>query len=369
LSGICVPGNAVTLMGSGLSPLSDTNGMVTVAEEMPDRYEVAVTECRWNDSAYPGPDGAADPAYLAVPPVLSGAVSNWVEGCAGLAGTPSVREAVKRVEDYFATNFSYRLDVQMKPKPDPLVDFMARREGFCIHFASAAALMFRSRGIPARVIGGFACGEWNSWLARWVVREREGHAWAEVWDAAEGRWLLVEATPPGSRPEDLAKPGKMRLVLDLLSSGWKRVVFWLKNVNVLAFVAEAGAALFFFLWSVVWSPAGMVLLAGGVGVFWWRWRLLRGKPAKEERLRAELTQAVRGLVRRTVPERLRRRENESWDLWLKRVEPALTEEAFTELRAWIEGYQHLRYRTRLDVSTANDWLARVRRAERTRAAK
>ncbi len=111
----------------------------------------------------------------------------------------------------------------------------------------------------------------------------------------------------------------MRLVIDLLSSGWKRVVFWLKNVNVLAFIAEAGAALFLFLW-------------------------------------------------RTVPERLHRRENESWDLWLQRVEPALTAEAFAELHAWIEGYQRLRYRTRLDASVAQEWLTRVRSAGRTSAA-
>ncbi len=112
LAGICVPGNAVMLMGAGLSPLADTNGMVTVAEEMPERYQVGVTDCHWSDSAYPGPDGSGDPAYRAVPPALAGAVSNWVVACAGLTEPQTVREAVKRVEDYFATNFSYRLDAR-----------------------------------------------------------------------------------------------------------------------------------------------------------------------------------------------------------------------------------------------------------------
>ncbi len=364
LSGICLPGNALALTCEGLPPLADANGAVTANEAFPERYGVSVASCRLIESAYPCPDGAADPEYVGVPDKIAGAVSNWVAGCAGLADERTARGSLRRIEAYFETNFTYRLGLQMKSTPDPLVDFMKRREGSCAHFASAAALMFRWCGLPSRVVSGYVCCGWNPWLDRWVVREREGHAWVEVWDASEGRWLLADPTPPCGNPMALDKPGAVRLAFDLLLAGWKRLLFGLANVNILVVIADAGETALLFLWQTMWSLPGPVVVAGFSAIWWLRQRLRRRRLTPEERLRDELTEAMRRLGRRAVPSRLRRRLFESWDAWLRRVETELPAEVFAELRGWTESYQELRYRARLEGPAVRRWLARVRRALR-----
>jgi transglutaminase-like putative cysteine protease len=360
LHNVCLPGTAVTLACDGSPPLSDTNGTVAANGVFPAAYVLQVAPVRLIESAYPQPDGLSDPAYLEVPDVLAGAVSNWVSGCAGLADASAVPMAIRRVEDHFATNFTYRLGVQMRAGPDPLVDFMTRKEGACTLFASAAALMFRGCGIPSRVVSGYVCVGWNPWLKRWTARERDGHAWVEVWDRSSGRWLVADPTPPDGNPAAFNKPGKIRLAFDLCVAGWKRFLVYMQNTAFLVVLADAGATLFLFLWQVVWSLPGMVVLAGFGAVWWLRRRTCRLKLTPTERMRSELIQAMRKLERRGTPAHLRRRPFENWSAWLRRIGPELSPERLKALREALEGYQELRYSVTLDEPAVRAWLARMR---------
>jgi len=360
LTCFCLPGNAVTLTCDGLPPLSDTNGTVAANGAFPERYGLTVAPSHLLESAYRWPNGLSDPAYLAVPDPLAEAVSNWVAGCAGLLDAPALPVAIRRIEDHFATNFTYRLGLRMRAEPDPLVDFMARKEGACTLFASAAALMFRSCGIPSRVVSGYVCSGWNPWLKRWVVREREGHAWVEVWDRASGRWLVADPTPPDGKPAALNKPDKFRWALDLWVAGWKRFLAYLRGANFLEVLADAGENLFLFLWQVVSSLPGAVVLAGFGAVWWLRRRAFRLKLTPAERLRSELTLAMRRLERRTVAAPLRRHRAESWGAWLRRIGPELPPRRLAELSEALESYQALRYSVTLDETAARAWLARAR---------
>ena len=364
LAGFCLPGNAVTLACDGAPPVGDACGSVAAKEQLPERYELAVAPSRILESAYPWPDGLSDPAYLAVPASLSGAVSNWVAACAGLAEAPTLPEAIRRVEAHFAAAFTYRLGLRMKSAPDPLVDFMARKEGSCTLFASAAALMFRSCGVPSRVVEGFVCSGWNPWLERWVARERDGHAWVEVWDRASGRWLVADPTPPDGRPAAMEGAGKIRLALDLLAAGWKRLAGYLRKANFLEVIADAGETLFLFVWQVALSLPGAVVLLGLGAVWWLRRRARRRTLAPSERVRAELACAMERLARRSVPAHLRRRASESWSAWLLRAGPELPPARRRELRGRLAGYQALRYRAALDEEAARVWIAEARKAGR-----
>lgn len=63
--------------------------------------------------------------------------------------------------------------------------------GYCVHFATAATVLLRAAGIPARYVEGymFQCtaGE------EVTVTEKNAHAWAEYYSA--GVWKVLEATP------------------------------------------------------------------------------------------------------------------------------------------------------------------------------
>lgn len=68
-----------------------------------------------------------------------------------------------------------------------------RKEGFCEHIASAFVVLMRAMSIPARIVTGYQGGEVNNIDGFWTVRQRDAHAWSEVW--LEGRgWVRVDPT-------------------------------------------------------------------------------------------------------------------------------------------------------------------------------
>lgn len=68
-----------------------------------------------------------------------------------------------------------------------------RKTGFCEHYASAFVVLMRALDIPARVVTGYQGGSPNPIDGLWTVRQRDAHAWAEVWVAGQG-WQRVDPT-------------------------------------------------------------------------------------------------------------------------------------------------------------------------------
>ena len=68
-----------------------------------------------------------------------------------------------------------------------------RRMGFCEHIASSFVILMRALDIPARIVTGYQGGELNGVDGYWTVRQRDAHAWAEVWQAGQG-WMRVDPT-------------------------------------------------------------------------------------------------------------------------------------------------------------------------------
>ena len=54
------------------------------------------------------------------------------------------------------------------------------KKGFCGHYASLAAFMFRSVGIPARVVSGYLGGELSKDADYLSVFQYDAHAWTRV---------------------------------------------------------------------------------------------------------------------------------------------------------------------------------------------
>jgi len=92
-------------------------------------------------------------------------------------------------------------------KPDPLdlnnsVDsfLFEKRKGYCVHFASSFVLMARMVGIPARIVTGYKANLANSVENYIVIKERDAHAWAELY--IDKRWVRYETTAFASSIED-----------------------------------------------------------------------------------------------------------------------------------------------------------------------
>jgi hypothetical protein len=112
------------------------------------------------------------------------------------AETSHALATAQKIQQHFRQHFSYSLDVKLSPELDPIVDFIRhRRPAYCEYFASGMALMLRALGIPARVVGGFLVREYNGWRQQWIVRQRDAHAWVEVYDDMGQRWIGFDATP------------------------------------------------------------------------------------------------------------------------------------------------------------------------------
>lgn len=66
--------------------------------------------------------------------------------------------------------------------------------GYCTHFASAAAVLLRAAGIPARYVTGYLVDAKANTAV--TVRASDAHAWVEYWLPNHG-WQVLEATPSG----------------------------------------------------------------------------------------------------------------------------------------------------------------------------
>lgn len=83
--------------------------------------------------------------------------------------------------------------------PDPLADFLfGDRIGHCVYLSHAACLLFRARGIPARVGAGYAVdGRTRGNGGALLVRDRDAHAWPEIYLYGIG-WLPMDIAPEKS---------------------------------------------------------------------------------------------------------------------------------------------------------------------------
>ena len=85
------------------------------------------------------------------------------------------------------------------------------KKGYCVHYATAATLMYRMYGIPARYVTGFkvsadsfkenADGQWST-----AVTDSAQHAWTEIFIDNYG-WVPVDVTPAADGTMRVSYPG------------------------------------------------------------------------------------------------------------------------------------------------------------------
>ena len=105
------------------------------------------------------------------------------------------------IKEWLRDNCEYSLKAGKLPTGEDFVNyFLENRKGSCSYFASAAAIMCRYAGIPARYVEGyiikpadFPAGDAVGTISTIDVTDARGHAWVEVYLDGFG-WYPVEFT-------------------------------------------------------------------------------------------------------------------------------------------------------------------------------
>ena len=96
------------------------------------------------------------------------------------------------IAEFVQHSGEYDISTDAYPSSDYALYFLTEaHRGYCIHFATAAAALYRAAGIPARMTEGFLAFTEAGQTVE--VTGRDAHAWVEVYQDGLG-WLPVEVT-------------------------------------------------------------------------------------------------------------------------------------------------------------------------------
>jgi transglutaminase-like putative cysteine protease len=110
-------------------------------------------------------------------------------------GNLSPYNTVLAVKNYLS-QFKYVITGSNPPSGvDEVQDFLStQKTGNCTNFATAAVVLLRADGIPARLCTGYTIGSYDKSTGTFTVEAKDYHAWPEVYFPGYG-WVEFEATP------------------------------------------------------------------------------------------------------------------------------------------------------------------------------
>ena len=220
-----------------------------------------------------------------------------------------IRAAMERLR---TGGYTYTLDPGIYGQHTADEFWFDRREGFCEHIASSFVILMRALDIPARIVTGYQGGELNGVDRYWTVRQRDAHAWAEVWLQGQG-WVRVDPTsavapgrtgsldrlraPQGAIASAIGAidPGtaqRLREVWEAINNGWNQWVLNYTQGKQLDLLKNLGFE------SPSWTDLayvliGVVVLVSLVGAGWTLWERQQHDPWL--RLLARSRQRLQGL--------------------------------------------------------------------------
>jgi transglutaminase-like putative cysteine protease len=150
----------------------------------------------------PSPDGRERRQLLEVPDEIDPRVRQLALEIT--RGAPTQLVKVSKIVAYLFANHKYSYEF-IRTSQDPVSDFLLNKKaGHCQYFASAATILMRCAGVPARYASGYYAHEIAS-DGSTIVRGRDGHAWTEAYIKNVG-WIAVDATVPDGRADPNVSP-------------------------------------------------------------------------------------------------------------------------------------------------------------------
>ncbi|MDH4162536.1 MAG: transglutaminase-like domain-containing protein [Nitrospirota bacterium] len=252
--------------------------------------------------------GPPDESDLAVPKQEEPAISATESELKLSSLKPTA--ALDRVQRYFEDRFVYTLDLKSGNGAEtPLAGFLqTTRAGHCEYFATAATLLLRKAGVPARYAVGYLAHEYSSLEKAFLVRSRDAHAWVLVW--VDGSWQTFDPTPPSWVKDEQASTGLLGPAGDLWSflsfqiSKWR----WSEGSGMAAYRSYGLGAVLALVLSGAWKLRKRFRRRPGS---------VKEKEVPVPRLGSDSPfSAVERLLQATEWER---RSGETCGLWLERI--------------------------------------------------
>jgi transglutaminase-like putative cysteine protease len=277
---------AVLVQGNFQNLYKDLYGAITYQLTSPERVSYKVV----SDRSAPSPvklrqDGQSIPLeyrnYLQLPDIIDGRIAALADQIT--ADSKNRYDKAKAIETFLRSNFGYTLEQNAKGR-EPLADFLFNvRQGHCEYFATAMSVMLRTQGIPTRIVNGFHGGEYNDTADVTIVRERNAHAWVEVYFPGEDAWVTFDPTPAAGRPGEgfaAGVAGTLRKYAEALETFWIQyfVAFDGQEQRSLARAVRGGMG------QISASTSAYMDLVTGILSEWWA--EIRGAGGGQARLHA-----------------------------------------------------------------------------------
>ena len=187
-----------TLRFSGPLPIYDDVDAIYARDGLRagDTYEIVslVSEATADDLRAAGMDYPAEitERYLQLPE-YSERTRQLAEQLA--EGKDNPYDIANAIEEYLRQNLTYNENVPPPPAGRDLVDYFLfeLRQGYCTYYASAMVEMLRILDIPSRIAVGFYPADFDADLGGYLYRDRNAHAWVEVYFPQYG-WISFEPT-------------------------------------------------------------------------------------------------------------------------------------------------------------------------------
>ena len=128
--------------------------------------------------------------YTLLPKTVSNKLKLWVSE----NNNSTKVDFINKIYERFS-NGSYFYN--LSPKKTSLNNyenfFFNDREGYCEYYAGTFVLLARLAGVPSRVVTGYYGGELNEVGNFYSFKQKDTHAWAEVWLDDKG-WVRIDPT-------------------------------------------------------------------------------------------------------------------------------------------------------------------------------
>lgn len=189
-----------------------------LAKGLPDMAGLEVGNARWRPDVHRRyTEGPSDPRY-----------AELARTCVDLLRPDLRADPIAQalaIQYWLSKNAIYSKSSDHESAADPLADFLfGNRTGHCVYLAHSACLLYRARGIPSRVGAGYAVDGRNRGNGgSLLLRERDAHAWPEIYLAGLG-WFPMDISPERSLdpPDEGPDQGLQQMLGDMARQGTGR---------------------------------------------------------------------------------------------------------------------------------------------------